>query len=464
MFIKITLRFLFLLYGFSSILYAQDFKDKLETIDTFLTLEYPKDEPGAAVLIAKNDEIIFERAYGLSSLTPKKKMKTDMVFQIGSMSKQFVSAAVLQLIENGMMRLHEPIQTYVPYYPEKKFPITIHHLLSQTSGIPEYFDVDEDEYELLAREYTPKNLIDFYKNKPLLFKPGDQYHYSNSNYPLLGLAIENVTGLSLKDYLETKLFDPLNMPSTGLWYRTNTKSKQIVNGYAENNGGFQKGPEISATALYAPGGIVSNVKDQWTWYKALNNTTVLSSSIIEQLITEKFTSSGQGTSYGYGFAIKNIQGSATYQHSGILFGYTSTAVYIPDQDIFVCILSNTKFDRTEELSSYLFSVIMGNPIEIYSKTEITRDLLDAYTGTYTLINNDLERTFKLIIFDNQLIFHDPTAPQNDAILTPSGKDNFVLKTANAYFEFIRSQRDTIVETLKVTQGDEHYIFKRHVKN
>ncbi|MEM1001712.1 MAG: serine hydrolase domain-containing protein, partial [Bacteroidota bacterium] len=163
-------------------------------IDRFLTEEYPKDEPGAAVLIAKDGEVVFEKAYGLSSIKPKRKLKTDMVFQIASMSKQFVSAAVIQLVEKGDIKLDEPIQTYVPYYPEKAYPVTVHHLLSQTSGIPEYFDVDEAEFDLLAKNYTPSELLDFYKNVPLMFQPGERYHYSSSNYPLLGLAIENITG------------------------------------------------------------------------------------------------------------------------------------------------------------------------------------------------------------------------------------------------------------------------------
>ena len=204
---------------------AQEISNYVETIDSFLREEYPKNEPGAAVLIAKNGEVIFEKAYGLSSLKPNKKLKTEMVFQIASMSKQFVSAAVLQLVEQGDIQLNEPIQTYVPYYPEKKYPVTVQHLLSQTSGIPEYFDVDEAEFDLLAKDYSPKDLLDFYKNEPLMFEPGDRYHYSSSNYPLLGLAIENVSGLSLRDYLELNIFNPLGMNSTGLWYRDDTKEK-----------------------------------------------------------------------------------------------------------------------------------------------------------------------------------------------------------------------------------------------
>ena len=438
---------------------AQEISNYVETIDSFLREEYPKNEPGAAVLIAKNGEVIFEKAYGLSSLKPNKKLKTEMVFQIASMSKQFVSAAVLQLVEQGDIQLNEPIQTYVPYYPEKKYPVTVQHLLSQTSGIPEYFDVDEAEFDLLAKDYSPKDLLDFYKNEPLMFEPGDRYHYSSSNYPLLGLAIENVSGLSLRDYLELNIFNPLGMNSTGLWYRDDTKEKQIVTGYAEKNGAYVEGPEISATALYAPGGIVSNVKDQWVWYKALRDKYIISDYVIDQLITEKKTNSGERTTYGYGFAIKELQGRPTYQHSGILFGFTSTAMYVPEDDIFVCILSNTKFDRTEELSNYCASVLMNDPVEIFSKSEISQELLQDYVGSFELKRDDLDRFFELIIFDNQLVLHDPKAPQNDAILTPDGTDKFVLKTAGAHFQFVRNEDNQIMR-MEITQKDDFFVFEK----
>ncbi|MEM6685734.1 MAG: serine hydrolase, partial [Bacteroidota bacterium] len=116
---------------------AQHTKKQIQEIDAFLQQEYSKKEPGAVVLIAQKGTVIFEKAYGLASLKPKRKLQPNMVFQIGSMTKQFVSAAILQLVEDGKMALSDTIQKYVPEYPSKKYPITIHHLLSQTSGIPE---------------------------------------------------------------------------------------------------------------------------------------------------------------------------------------------------------------------------------------------------------------------------------------------------------------------------------------
>ena len=157
--------FLLIAILFVSFNYAQKNVNSIKTIDNFLTEEYPKKEPGAVVLIAKKGEIIYEKAFGLSSIKPKRKLKTAMVFQLASMSKQFVSAAILQLVEEGKMALTDSIQKYVPYYPSKKYTITIHHLLAQTSGIPNYFDVDDNEFFLLAQEHTPEKLINYYLNQ-----------------------------------------------------------------------------------------------------------------------------------------------------------------------------------------------------------------------------------------------------------------------------------------------------------
>jgi len=439
---KKYLSFLLIVLTFS-FSYAQHEAKHLKKIKKFLQQEYPKNEPGAVVLIAKNGNIIFEKAYGLASIQPKRKLKTDMVFQIGSMSKQFVSAAILQLVEQGKMSLSDTIQKYVPYYPSKGHPITIHHLLAQTSGIPNYFDVDDNEFYLLAQEHTPKQLINYYKDEPLLFIPGEKWAYSNSNYPLLGAALEKVTGISLKEYLRIHIFEPLQMTSTGLWYTMNTKKKNIVTGYNSKNGRLFPGPKMVGSALYAPGGIVSTVHDLFLWNNALLQKTIISDFVVKQLTTEKTIDSDKETGYGYGFFIKSLQGSPTIQHGGNLFGFTSYGLYLPNEDIFVCILANTKFDRTEQLANYIASVLLDDPIEIFSKKEISKAKLKEYVGVYQLKNETLNRVFEIKVYDNELLLNDPEKPANAALLTPSTKDIFLLKAANATLQFTRDKMQQI---------------------
>ena len=437
---------------------AQKAKEYTQQIDTFLQLEYPKKEPGAVVLISQKGKIIFEKAYGLASLKPKRKMKTQMVFQIASMSKQFVSAAILQLVEAGKMSLSDTIQKYVPSYPSKEHPITIHHLLSQTSGIPEYFDVDDKVFYLLAQEHTPQQLIDYYKNEPLIFRPGEKWSYSNSNYPLLGAALENITGMSLKEYLNEHIFDPLGMKATGLWYREDTPKKQIVTGYNIKNGQLILAPKMVGSALYASGGIVSTTKDLFLWNTDFTAKKVLSDFIVHHLTTEKKTNDGKGTGYGYGFLLKKVNESATVQHGGNLFGFTSYGMYLPNEATFICVLSNTKFDRTEKISKYIASVLLDNPIQIFSKKEISKEQLKEYCGVYKLDSASLQRVFEIRLYDNELLLYDPKKPEASALLTPSEKDIFILKAASATIQFVRDKTSKIIG-LTIKQKDEYHFKK-----
>ena len=454
-----TYLFTLLILCFISFNYAQNTIEHINTIDEFLTLEYPKDEPGATILVAKNGKIIFKKAYGLASIKPKRKLKTDMVFPIASMTKQFTSAAVLQLVEQGKMSLQDTIQKYVPYYPSKQYAITIHHLLSQTSGIPDYFDVDEDEFGLLSQEHTPKQLLDYYKDRPLSFKPGDKWEYSNSNYPLLGAALENVTGISLKDYLEQYIFKPLGMNSSGLWYTSRVKKKRIPTGYNIKQGKLYEGPKMIGSALYAPGGIVSSVDDLFLWNRALRNNHIISEYVVEQLTSEKMTNTHDKTGYGYGFFLRNLQGSPTIEHGGNLFSFTSGGLYLPEEDIFICMLANTKFNRLQVLSNYIASILLDKPIEIFSKKEISKELLKDYMGTYELQSETLSRRFDIKVFNNILVLSDLKKPQDDAILTPSDKDIFIFEAAKASFEFQRNQNNQVIGFM-VKQDDQTFEFKK----
>lgn len=434
-------------------------KTQLKTIDDFLEIEYTKNKPGAVVLIAKNGNILFKNSYGLASLKPKRKLKTNMVFQVASISKQFVSAAILKLVEEGKISLTDTIQKYVPYFPTKKYPITIHHLLSQTSGIPEYFILEDDELYLLAKEHTPKEIISYYKDEPLSFKPREKWEYSNSNYPLLGAALEKITGISLQKYLKIHFFDPLKMNSTAIGYRKTTKKKSIPVGYDHKDGKLFPGPKIIGSAMYAAGRIVSTVDDLFLWSQELKNKTIISEFIFNQLTTEKTIASGEKTGYGYGLFLNNIQGSKTIQHDGNLYGYTSTMLYLPKEDVFVCVLTNSKYDRTQEIANYIASLMIDKPLTIQNSKEISSKQLQEYLGVYKMKTPEISRTFEIKLLDNAILLIDPDAPESSALLTPSEKDVLLLKVANATFHFKRDTKGIIIG-YEVKQGKDKYQFDK----
>ncbi|WP_299685929.1 serine hydrolase domain-containing protein [uncultured Dokdonia sp.] len=443
-----------LIFLLTTTLFAQQKEtQQLETIDQFLTDEYPKNEPGAVVLISKGDDILFQKAYGLASLTPKRKLKTDMIFRIGSMTKQFTSAAVLQLVEQGKVSLSDTIQQYVPYYPVKEYPITIHHLLSQTSGVPDFFDVDEDEFHLLAKEYTPKDMIAYFKDERLLFEPGSKWAYSNSNYSLLNAVIEKASGMKKRTYMEQFIFNPLGMKSSAIGDPDQVKKKRLVTGHAEDVPGiFKEGPAMSNSV----GGVRSTAYDLFLWHRALHDKTVLSEFVVSQLTTEKKIHSGEGTGYGYGFFLRELQGSPTIQHGGNLFGFTTNGLYLPDEDIFVCVLSNTKFDRTPDIADYIGSILIDKPIVIKKKSEIKRDVYKEYIGIYHL-KEDVNKRFGIELFDTMLVMVPLDARENAGILRPISDDYFESKEAKATITFTRNDAQEVIGITVEQNGTYHFV-------
>jgi len=431
------------LTAFSNEGLAQEYKGELGRIDAFLSEEYPQNQTGAAVLIAKEGETIYRKAFGLANVKKKKSLNTEMIFQLGSMTKQFTSAAVLQLVEQNKVALDDKIQKYVKYYPEKGYEITIEHLLSQTSGIPNFFDVDEDELHLLSQEHSPRQLIEYYADQTLLFEPGTQFQYSNSNYPLLGVVIEEVSGLTLEEYLARNIFQPLEMKSTNLWYRKDFKKKRIPQGYRVEEGELVCSPKVVGSVVYAVGGIVSTVDDLLTWNRALRNRTLLSDDIVNQLTTEKTTLDGKGTGYGYGFFIEELQGRKTVEHGGLLYGFTCDALYLPERDIFVCVLANKSRERTEEVADYIASVIIGEPIDILGKSALNYEEKKEFLGTYQMVD-DQEKIIEIKFVDDLTVLYFPNNPGAEVEIVPVDDKTFKSTKANIELTFARNDTGDIV--------------------
>ncbi len=162
-------RLLFLLLIFTSQeSFAQNLSKQQEKIiskiDLYLTNDFPENEPGAIVLIAEKGKIVYKKAFGVADINSKKRLESGDIMPIGSMTKQFTAASILKLVEQNKLNLTDSIQKYIPEFPSKKFKITIENLLSQTSGIREFFDIDESEYQLLTKEYQPLQIIEFFKD------------------------------------------------------------------------------------------------------------------------------------------------------------------------------------------------------------------------------------------------------------------------------------------------------------
>ena len=412
------------------------------TLDNLIPKRLTAIAPGCVVLIAKKGNIIYKKAFGVSNQELNIPMKPDMIFRIGSITKQFTAIAILQMVEQGKISLHDSIQKYVPDYPQKRYTITIENLLTQTSGIKDYMAISNPVDD--RTNYTPKQGVDYFKNEPLEFKPGSQFKYSNSNYYLLGYILETVTGKSYADYLQQNIFNKAGLHNT--YYIDTTKSiPNLSQGYSRLEGKLERATLQNVTTIYAAGGIMSNADDLFKWHQALYNNELVNRELLTKAFTPYQFADRTYSEYGYGWFIKNLEGSKIIEHSGSTDGFQSDEIYLPDEDVFVVTLFNC-FEQDMDwtvLSNDIAKLAIGKPLD--NSIKLSADVLKRYVGDY-VFNVD----HKLIVtLENGMLFIEDTNP-NDRLpkvqLYAQSETMFYIKESELKFEFVN---DTSNNSLKI---------------
>jgi len=327
------------LFFFSTILVLQiTHSQTLETqIDSVLVTVFKDNiEPGGVFLVAKDGKPIYRKAFGNANLELDVAMKPENVFQIGSMTKQFTAMAIMMLEDQGKLKVNDAISKYIPDYPNGK-NITIHHLLTHTSGIKDFTKM-KSIMTIAKKDLAPKELVDFFKGEPVDFKPGEQFSYNNSGYVVLGYIIEFVSENTYKDFIETNIFKKLDMNNSRY-----ASDREIVKhrayGY-HNRGEYTNKMYVSLSIPYASGSLMSTVDDMLKWQKAINNNVLVSQNTIDKVFTKYTLNNGEQFNYGYGWHLKDIDDIPTREHGGSIFGFKSMAVYVPSLDIYVIGFSN----------------------------------------------------------------------------------------------------------------------------
>jgi CubicO group peptidase (beta-lactamase class C family) len=334
---------LFLVLAVTGVLTAQTTPEVAAKADAYIKTAGIQ----GCVLLAKGGKIILAKGYGLANVelnvanTPKTK------FRLGSITKQFTAAAILQLQEKGKLRVGDPISKYVPGGPAAWNGITIHHLLTHTSGIPSYTDEAGYEAHMRERAGAPLDFIKRFRDLPLEFKPGERFHYDNSGYFLLGVIVEQVSGVTYENYLQKNIFERLGMTDTGYdWPTAILKDRAL--GYSK----AASGEEINAEFLdmghpYAAGSLYSTVLDLYKWDRALYTTKVLSAQSLESVFTPNKYDWAEGIKYGYGWGIAQVHGHKAVGHGGGINGFSTVIWRAIEEDATSIVLSNN--DRNSNI-------------------------------------------------------------------------------------------------------------------
>lgn len=374
------------------------FTKKLEAeIDAIFNQAYPINSPGAAVLLAKDNKIIYRKAFGTANVELKVQMKPESVFQLASITKQFTSVAILILLEEGKLSLKDHLSKYITDFPRGN-EITLHHLLNHTSGITSYTNLPEFSTKIRL-DLTPEEVIGTFKNLPLEFNPNERYAYSNSGYFLLGYIIEKISGMSYADFIQKNIFDKLGMQHS--YYADTYKIiPNRVNGYQFYEGNYENAPYVSTTIPYAAGSLMSTVDDMFLWNSAIHNNKLISESSKHIAFTNHTLNNGNHDNYGYGWAINEIAGIKTIEHPGGINGFTTSGIYIPEKNIYSIVLTNLDDGKGPEAYNIkIVAALLGKPITEKVAVKIPEKELSKWVGAY-----QFEDVVRFISYDKGILY------------------------------------------------------------
>lgn len=375
-------------------IYGQAKADKQLTsqLDSFFKGKYGSLEPGCQVLVAKKGVVVYDKSFGSANLELQVPMNSDRVFKLGSITKQFTAVAILQLMEQGKIRLQDPIGNYITELPAATQSITIENLLTHTSGIKDYLQIDYQQPFMERKDFSPKEVIDLFKTVPLEFEAGTKYKYSNSGYFLLGYIIEKVSGKSYASYINDHLLRPLALEQT-YFDQGNRLIFNRADGYRKEGKEFKNADYWSMSIAYSAGELLSNTHDLFKWHQGLYTYKILKKESLDKAFTPFVLKDGTKVNYGYGFSIMDVNGIKSIGHGGSITGFVTNEMYYPQEDTFVCVLMNFENGEVEDLSLEVAALALGKQFQ--NEVKVEQALLEEYLGRYTL-STDKNRTIDIV--------------------------------------------------------------------
>ncbi len=348
-------------------LFAQD---RAEKIDELLTMYNEYDQFNGTVLVAENGEVILKKGYGYADFEWEIENHPDMKFLIGSITKQFTAMLIMQLVQTGKIKLDAAITTYLPdYRKDNGDRITIHNLLTHTSGIPNLTNIPGFWSDSIRNRYTMDHLIYTFCAGDLEFEPNAEYRYSNSNYMILGAIIEQVTGQTYEEVLQENILEPLGMENTGMGDFTRIIPNRAT-GYARFGSDLVNAMQINMANVYAAGAMYSTVEDLYIWDQALYTDKLLSKKYKKMM----FTPFLDNYAYGWGVHKRTKGGTPGFDegqdsvqiisHSGGIHGFTSVIHRLVDDRHTIILFDNTTSGTLGDITLAIRAILYDKSYEM----------------------------------------------------------------------------------------------------
>ncbi len=409
-------------------------------LDTLLSAYVKKNDFNGSVLVARKGTVYLQKGYGYKEVKTNTPNDGNTIFQIGSITKQFTSAIILQLQEKNKLSLQDKLSKYIPDYPRGN-EITIENLLTHTSGIYNY----TNDPTILAsggtKPVSRDSLIARFKNKPLDFPPGEKYSYSNSGYILLGYIIEKVMGRPYFQVVREQIFQPLQMTHSGFDFAA-LKSSDKATGYLSPSA-RQSAFIMDSSVSFAAGSIYTTVGDLYKWDRALYTGRIISQASLQKAFTPYHSN------YGYGWMIDAAYGKKIVEHGGAIPGFLAIIYRVPEDETCIILLDNRQSPALSKIAADINALLNGKEVELpKERKEISVDtaILQLYAGQYELAPG----VIMTIRLENGKLTEQLTGQGKFEIFAE--KDNFFfMKVVDAQIEFMKGS-DGKVDNLVLYQN------------
>ena len=415
-----------------------------------------------AVLVAKDGKILLSKGYGMANYEHMVPNTIQTKFDIGSITKQFTSMAIMQLVKEGKLKLNDTVASILPDAPHAK-EITVYQLLTHTSGIPDHEESIELDYTKPAvvttrtsfdysKPVTTADIIEWVKDKPLDFVPASKFKYSNTGYVVLAAIIEKVSGQTYEVFLQEHIFKPLGICNTGVLHNTPLIMNR-AQGYHRNGTDLQNAHYYDPSVDIGSGALFSTIGDLYLWDRALYTDKLISSDLREQLWRPCLND------YGLGWHIMSICGRRCVFHTGGWFDCATVVLRFVDDDVCIIVLSN--FDSVsspvKRIADDLAAIVFGQHYELpRTAIKIDTSLYDAYVGHYKL---KLKPDLLVAIRKNKDRLFVEVAGQTADELFPESETEFFNNDVPLRISFIKDASGKVTRLLG-HQGGQDFVAEK----
>jgi CubicO group peptidase (beta-lactamase class C family) len=400
--------------------FAQDTARMEQVIDTYVKNRTFM----GAVLVANGDTVLLSKGYGSANLEWEIPNTPSTKFRLGSLTKQFTAASILLLEERGKLSTSDPIKKHIPDAPKAWDAITIHQLLTHTSGIPNFTSFPEFP-AMRGTASTVDKTITLFRDKPLDFPAGEKMDYSNSGYLVLGHLIEKLSGGSYDAFVQANLFAPLGMADSG--YDSNSRIiARRASGYVWSPDRYTNADHIDMSVPHAAGALYSTTGDLLKWERALLGGKVLSAASLAKMLTPA------NNNYAYGVSVQAANGRKAVMHGGAIDGFHTFMATFPDSGVTVIVLGNANNPSPEQLAAQLVAIAHGETARL--PTERKEIPLPAAAATYAGVYELTPALTMTITLKGSQMFAQLTGQGAIPIFAESDT-NFFVKVVDAQISF-----------------------------